>query len=184
MSIDRFLAASENAMAREDWYSVLALSLTIPEICASCVSPNETSRKRYTAWWKIYMEPIYTMKSGPVDQISTHVFLTANDAYALRCSFLHSGTDVIDGQRAQEVLTRVRFIGPVAAGDRRLHRIQDGSVLHLNVLCFGIEVVTAVRSWLHDICSDRDICARLSGLIDIHERIDGPPDFGPRIRFT
>lgn len=115
----------------------------MPDICANIVNPDISSKVRYINWYNRYMKEKYTSYIGPDKK--EHIFLCAEDCYALRCSFLHEGGDNIEEQRAREVLNSFHFTIP--QNGIILHNNQSGQVLQLQIDIFCTDICESVRSW-------------------------------------
>jgi hypothetical protein len=83
--IGHFTNAIRKSLKEENWYAALSVALTLPDICGKLQNPDLGSSRRYVMWFNDYLKPMYTGKVGP-DRIE-HVFLSGEDAYALRCSY-------------------------------------------------------------------------------------------------
>ncbi len=69
----------ERALSAGLYYLALAMSLSLPDICAALESPDgETSGQRYKRWCDVWFLPCYPE-------------LTSLDLYSLRCGVLHQG---------------------------------------------------------------------------------------------
>ncbi|MBA7504750.1 hypothetical protein ES706_03404 [subsurface metagenome] len=100
----------ESSIKAENWYAALILTLTLPDIAGKIDNPNSASNSRYAAWFDKYVGEKYKAKIG-ADKVE-HIFLSGNDCYALRCSFLHEGKSEIVHQRARNVLDDFEFVVP------------------------------------------------------------------------
>ena len=153
--MERFLTSVEKSIQTENWYAALTMSLTLPDICGWLTTPDVKSQKRYETWFNTYLLPNYKSQfHGP-----EFTFLSGSDCYALRCAFLHEGTDEVLRQRAREVITRFAF------STTGSHRCLFDSVLLLNVQSFCAEICAAVRQWVHDVSGNVNIQLRLSELV-------------------
>jgi hypothetical protein len=74
------------------------LSLILPDICGKFKDSNKSFSERYPEWFDKYLGERY------------NGYLSGKDCYALRCSFLHEGSDGISQQRARKVLDYFVFI--------------------------------------------------------------------------
>jgi hypothetical protein len=75
--LHRYLADIHHAMNAGAFYSALALSVAIPDICGGIEYPDEKKvAKRYQDWFD---QCCYMLQS----------YLSAADCYAIRCSYLH-----------------------------------------------------------------------------------------------
>src|SRR6266851_8533311 len=106
--MNRFITAIRNATAQRNWYAALVTALALPDICGFLESPNVGSQQRYIRWFNQYLLGRYTGLVGE----ESHVFLSGEDCYALRCSYLHEGGDNIMRQRARAALESFRFVAP------------------------------------------------------------------------
>jgi hypothetical protein len=138
-----------DAIDREAWYGALSLALALPDICAAVEAVDgKTSGARYAAWWDRWVGPAYKGEIGP-QHIPTTA-LSGNDAYALRCSFLHQGIADIEQQRARDVLKRFTFTVPNADGGTWHCVIIDNEVLQLTVSHYARDVADAAEAWVND----------------------------------
>lgn len=90
--MEHLIAAVRDALAKESWYAALALSLTLPDTCASIEDPGPHKSSRRTIAWFDAHAAKYFRPSPPVGQ----QFLTGEDFWKLRCSFLHQGDFDVD----------------------------------------------------------------------------------------
>jgi hypothetical protein len=75
-----------------------------------------------------------------------HVFLHAEDAYALRCAFLHEGRSDIEEQRARKALSNFRFVA--APAGTIIHCNLSNDVLQLQVDIFCEDICRAASEWV------------------------------------
>lgn len=162
--MNNFVQALDMSINTQNWYSVLFISLTLPDICGKIDEPSKNSKERTINWYNKYLKQAYTHRFE--QDGSVHVFLSGSDFYALRCAYLHEGSDDIKTQRAQEILEKFRFVQPMS--DKSfIHRNQNNSTLQLQVSQFGRDVMEAVNSWLKDIEADADKCQKINELLNI-----------------
>ncbi len=164
--MNNFINAIRKALVGKNWYGALTVALILPDICGSLENPQNKSQIRYIEWFDKYLKEEYTHEVGANHTL--HNFLSGEDCYALRCSFLHEGSDTISHQRVRIALNNFYFIS-----DKNLHRNQSNSTLQLSVQIFCEEMCTATEKWLKDVSNNNDITMRLSELIVIHN-IDDP----------
>lgn len=162
--MQNFLNALDTSLKTKNWYSVLFISLTLPDICGKIDEPDKGSRQRTENWFNKYLKPTYTSRISP-DQ-EEHTFLTGSDFYALRCAYLHEGSDNISGQRAQAVLDNFKFVQPLTS-NVTIHRNQIGTTLQLQVDRFGEEVLQALTRWVDQISADSEKSEKLNELLNI-----------------
>ncbi len=61
--MNHFINALETSIQTENWYSVLFISLSLPDICGKIDEPNEkSSKKRMINWFNKYLKSVYTRK--------------------------------------------------------------------------------------------------------------------------
>lgn len=160
--MESFVKALELSLISKNWYSVLFISLTLPDICGKVDYPDAGSKKRTINWFKKYIEPSYTITSCGSDR----VFLSGTDFYALRCALLHEGQDDISTQKAREVLERFKFVQPVHQGVH-VHNNLLNNTLQLQVDQFGEDVLKAVKTWLKDIEHDVVRISKIQSMLSI-----------------
>jgi hypothetical protein len=167
--VQRFTDSIRQSVKTQDWYGALMSALTLPDICGKLETTNEGSKARSVRWLKQWIEPLYTHKIGPDKR--EHVFLSAEDCYALRCSFLHEGTSNIEEQRARKALEDFHFITPIPG--MSVHCNQSNNSLQLQVDVFCIEIAGAIDKWAASVASDQAIQERMGSLIVIHDSAKG-----------
>lgn len=156
-----FVAAARRAAAEDIWFAAIALALTLPDVCASVDDPGPgKSKARFVRWWDDYMAFRYVVRPDPDEDYEPFTYVPGEVAYALRCSYLHAGTDVVssDGQR-------VRFLGPPNSGHVGFDP-KTGAVF-LGLEPFVEWVCQAVERWLADRRDDPEAMSRLDGLTTI-----------------
>lgn len=155
--MERFIEAIEKSIESKNWYSGLALALTLPDICGRLENPNVGSQRRFEAWFEKYMLPNYKSDFHGPD----FTFLSGSDCYALRCAFLHEGRDDVELQRAQEVVTRFAF------STTGSHKCMFDTVLLLNLQSFCAEICTGGQKWLEDNENNPEVQNRIKELLVI-----------------
>ncbi|MCZ3129148.1 hypothetical protein NYY92_15275 [Acinetobacter baumannii] len=161
--MNHFINALETSIQTENWYSVLFISLSLPDICGKIDEPTLGSKQRTINWFNKYLKKIYTIKIGP-NRIE-HTFLSGSDFYALRCAYLHEGSDDITSQIAKETLERFKFVQPNK--NVCIHRNQIDNTLQLQVSEFGKEILEAVKEWTDDVSKDPIKKVKLEKLLNI-----------------
>lgn len=159
--MDRFTKAISDALDAENWFAALSLSLMLPDICGSLETPRAQNGERYKRWYTQWIQPVYTtIFSGS----TPYVFLTADDCWQLRCSYLHAGNGEI---KTKNTLDSFHFIEPPGNGNV-VHRNQIGGVLQLQIDVFCRDFIDAVARWDSSVISDADIQARKKLLLGMH----------------
>lgn len=138
------IQAVEIALATRNWYGALAVALTLPDICGKIDAPTAGSRARYAQWFETYVGHKYVSYVG-VDR-QRHVFLSGDDCYALRCAYLHEGSDDITLQRARDALDRFRMV--VSPPGSVFHNNRVNSKLQLDVAHFCRDILSGIHQWL------------------------------------
>jgi hypothetical protein len=121
--------------------------------------PGEASSTRYAKW--------FDAKLGGLNRRDIAgtwvVFLSGMDCYALRCSYLHQGSDDITTQKKRETLEKFHVTTMNA------HRVRSGGkFLMLNVYEFCREMSDAVDAWATAKATDPAISAEIAELLTIH----------------
>lgn len=164
ITLSDFVTAALQAGEQENWLAALALALTLPDICAAVDDPGpHKSRARYAKWWDQYVAPQYLATPGPKDDWVVHSYLPGQDAFYLRCSYLHAGTDVMDGKN--QLMNRVRFLGP--SNVRRFGLDEETRTLTIPINMFVESVCSGVGAWVADHANDSQAQERLAGLISV-----------------
>lgn len=164
--MNRFITAIKAALSTENYYAALLMAITIPDICGNLENPEKKSQERYVEWFNRYMVDKYTVMVGG----GSYVFLSGEDCYALRCSFIHEGVDNIMTQRARKALTSFIFVKP---GRNIIHRNQCDDKLQLQVDMFCLEICQAVEQWVKEVVnSNQAVQKRCQELLTIHSQED------------
>lgn len=93
--VELYVIDIANALRNKCYFSALALSLALPDICGAAEYPNETSTaKRYIEWYNKYLgEYMSNEEDTP--------FLSGEVVYNLRNTFLHTGSPNIDSSKVK-----------------------------------------------------------------------------------
>jgi len=166
----RFTDSIRISVETKNWYSALSMALAIPDVCGRLERPDQRSQARYIAWFQKWLEAKFTANIGSAR--TKHVFLCAEDCYALRCSFLHEGGDNILDQRARKALDDFHFITPPGDG-LVVHMNQSTSTLQLQVDIFAMDMAEAVDAWANSVANDVQIQERMKALLVIHDSSRG-----------
>ncbi|MBI4087154.1 hypothetical protein HY416_04220 [Candidatus Kaiserbacteria bacterium] len=156
--MENIIDSISKAIRDKNWYSALAVSLMIPDICTA-LEHERTNGGRYADWFQENL-------------IQYDGFLSGNDCYALRCSLLHEARDDITTQRCRDVLERYLFttsglhLGLFTENYLNGERIP--SILVLNVQHFCEDVCAAATKWLEANKRDAQIQTRLGQTIKIY----------------
>jgi len=171
-----FVEAVEKAIEAKNFYGALFIALTLPDICGKIEFPKMPSSKRYIKWFDKYMSDKYSSEGT--------IFLSGEDCYALRCSFLHEGKDDITEQKARGILEEFMFMteGPHCnlSQNNYVNGKRTKTFLQLRVDRFCSDICVAVKQWLKDVSSNKKIMEELNNTIKIYKpgSIKGGIKFG------
>lgn len=158
----------------KNWFSAIALTLTIPDICAKITDGKKSSGSKYAAWFNDFVgdkyKTNYTQKrldwlkeKAPeaYEELKHQTRLSGNDCYALRCAFLHEGESEILNQRAQEILNEIQFVEPNTKLIVHGTIINKKLILHIDT--FSNHIIQGVQKWKLTLNEDqRDSLTRLA----------------------
>lgn len=169
-----FIAALKGAVETRNVFAALLITVSLPDIAGALMLPDEPNAgPRYKAWWTKYLLATYTRPASTVDE--EIIYLSASDAWALRCAILHQGSDIIDGQRTQETLNKFVFVQP--RGRMVVHQNlsggPNGSSLNLQVDQFAGDVISGVEQFLLEYKDDVAFQGRLNDLVKIDDLSKG-----------
>lgn len=159
--MENLLKSVRQNLDTDNWYSALILSLTLPDICGGLENKPQ-GNKRYSDWFEKYLNNKY---AG---------FLSGDDCYALRCSFLHEGTNNIEKQRVRRVLDQFIFlprgshlisISKSILGDPKY---DNKSILQMSVERFCLDIVAAVEVWMKDNQNNQTVQNNLKNMLEIN----------------
>jgi len=164
--IDKYIEAVRTALVHRNWYAALSLALVLPEICGKIEKPNGKSKETYEKWFDTYVAPKYARRTP----LGPHQFLSGTDCYALRCAFLHEGTDNLTRQRARKALHRFRFVAPRAG--YFVHLNQTGTTLQVQVDVFCNDICNGVLQWVEENARQTRIQEEMKKLLVVEDVSD------------
>ncbi|WP_336635387.1 hypothetical protein [Lysinibacillus fusiformis] len=92
--MQNFSQSIEKSLNEENYYAAFALAVTLPDICIKLdETKKKGSKKPYIQWFEEYVGERYRIS---VEGKGETIFLDGNNAYAIRCSFLHGGDGEIE----------------------------------------------------------------------------------------
>jgi len=156
------LASLQLSVDNKNWYGALLIALSIPDICSKLENPELYTNKRYPDWFDKYKD----------DNYKSH--LTGRDCYALRCSYLHEGSHIIEGQTIREIISKFSF-SPEGIHLCSFKNIYVGSkddgknICHLSVKNFCEDMIRFATKWLTVIESNKDIQNRINEMLKIND---------------
>lgn len=103
--IESYVCDIANSLKNKCYFSALALSLALPDICGAAEYPDETSTaKRYIEWCNKYLDEYMS------DDKDTP-YLSGEIVYNLRNTFLHTGSPNIDSSKVKNEANQLdRFV--------------------------------------------------------------------------
>ena len=150
------LEAARAAIAGQNWYAALFISMTLPDICCA-LEFGRASGEKYANWFDANL-PDYKP------------FLSGNDCYALRCALLHQGKDEIAHQKRRELLDQVLFMTTNAHLNvfkaAIIHGVKE-AFLQVSVAAFCEDLCVATEKWLDGHVGDQAVQARLDETLEI-----------------
>ena len=99
--IDIYVNDIMSALKNRSYFSALALSLALPDICGAVEYPNESVSERYIKWYKEQVEPSVKKEGKDNPDLSGEVI------YNLRNTFLHQGLPAVNSGKIKEESNRV-----------------------------------------------------------------------------
>src|SRR5665213_1121371 len=177
--LNSILQEIEHALAAKLYYLAIAVTLSVPDICACLENdpdkPEWAERKTYTRWCKDNLDTKFKN-------------ITGNDLYNIRGGVVHRGHFDHDKSR----FDRIMFIGPesrikahdiivtvapgVQFGGRDAAELRlSGDILQLDVMQFCQTVMAAARSWSIAKRDDPFVKRNLTNLV--RYRPNGLPPF-------
>lgn len=128
--MEAILNEVDRALRAKLYYVAIAMTLTIPDICAALESQNgETSGPKYKAWYNANMAARYPN-------------ITDVDIWSLRCGVLHQGRYGHPKMQYERIL----FTVPNAQNNV-FHNNIINDALNLDVILFCRDVVDCARIW-------------------------------------
>lgn len=124
----------EDALDSDLYYVALFCSLAVPDICGAVGSDDgEASGDKFASWFDRYVGAKY------------RGFLTGQDCYRFRCSFLHQGSS----QHPRSSYSRVLFVER-SATTNIFHCNIINDALNLDVRLFCRDVLEGAYAWLQE----------------------------------
>jgi hypothetical protein len=159
--LHRYLADIHYALKAGAFYSALALSVAIPDICGGIEYPDEKSvGKRYRDWFDQWCAMLQS-------------YLDAADCYAIRCSYLHQGIDEFSGPNAVAArLTHIEFTVGMTDGGWSLSYVPSAlgpeakGAVRIPVEDFCRDMTTSADAWCRSRSSDPRVASALARLIE------------------
>ena len=160
--MEPYLEAIQKCIEQENWYGALALSLSIPDICAG-MNNEPQGKSRYITWYNRYMDQKYS------DVVS------GADCYAFRCSFLHEGSgnterQPTDGRNIDRFIflptgPHLNTISNSVVGDPKY---DNRLIVQLSVKDFTHDLTVAARKWLRENKTSAVVSENIDNILKIH----------------
>lgn len=132
--VELYVNDIENALKNKSYFSALAMSLALPDICGAAEYPNETSTaKRYIEWYNKYLGEYMSDDRG-------NPYLSGEIVYNLRNTFLHTGSPNIDSNKIKDEANQL---------DRFMLFLGDGT--EMCVTLFINTSIVKLRSMIVDV---------------------------------
>lgn len=172
----------KQSIQSKNWYSAIAIALTIPDICAKITDGNKSNASKYAKWFDNFVGDNYktNYSKGQLEMVRKYsteedyqnllkgTKLSGNDCYALRCAYLHEGTGEIITQRAREILDEIKFSEPNDQMNMHGSIINNKLVLHIDEFCEHI--LEGVEKWLNSLDEEQTI--RLNFFLKVKDIFD------------
>jgi len=131
------------AVNDKNWHSALALTLTLPDICAR-IETGQKGKRRYIKWWTDNFGHSHAYGSGPSEHVK------GEEVYLLRCAYLHEGSDSLDAADRQKLNALIEKFKFVISND---HLKKQRTTVLLNVQTFCLDMCSRVEGWEKNVLS-------------------------------
>lgn len=160
--MEGYLNSLQEAIDNKNWYAVIIISLTLPDICAGLEKGGKTYRRDYINW---------TNKNF-MTQYGNN-FFSGEDVYVLRCAILHRGTEDLTSQPAKKVIDKFLFIAPVDGVTMDSNSfVSERTIIQLQTDILGNNMIRAVRNWIEENKNNSQINKEAEKIIEIHTAFD------------
>jgi hypothetical protein len=157
--LSQYLRDIPAAMKGGSPFSALALTLALPDICGSIEyaelnRPNQVG-ERYRKW---------------CDEWAKMVTVSGADCYALRCAYLHNGTDEFRGPAARlAIFNRIEFTFGQAGGGWLSNAIPSdgGQMVRTPHETFCRDMIGAAEGWRRTRITDPRVTEAIAGLMSL-----------------
>lgn len=169
------------SLENRNWYSAIAVSLMLPDICSKITDGQKGSGRKYAEWFDNYVGYLYksNYSENQIEMARIHnspnlegmirgTKLSGNDCYALRCAYLHEGLGEITEQRAREILDEIKFLEPNYQFNMHGSIVNNKLVLHIDEFCQHI--LDGIDTWVNSL--DEDQIQRLNSFMTVKNIFD------------
>ncbi len=161
-SLQQFLHEVQRALAAELFFSAIAISLSVPDVCSALeCDPGKiwTTPEKYKNWFDLHVAQSFKT-------------LTSDDCYRLRCGVLHQGNFGHPKSRYDRVVflapnKSFRLSGDIlvtSAPGVNFGSVQ-GKVLQIEALWFCQQFISAARNWAETKRQDPNVQTNLPNLV-------------------
>lgn len=162
----QFTESIEKSLNSKNYFAALNMALTLPDICCSLEDETRrTSGKKYAEWFKKYVGSKYSSKIG-CEETET-IFLSGEECFALRCTYLHKGVNHIEDEKIlrdyEGGSKKIEFMAEMNSDC-----IKINGVLLLKLENFCCNIIVGVNQWLSDKKDSFVIRNRMSEIPEIH----------------
>lgn len=148
--MQRFTDSIRKALADENWFAALFMSLALPDICGAIENPDENVGARYRKWFRAYLGDKY--EKGVAG-------FTANDCYKFRCKCLHQGLVERDNSE--------KFCLSPPVPPHRFHLINIGGLIQVQIDILCEDICQGVDKWREEVKDNKEIQQRIAELIKL-----------------
>ena len=162
------------SLEQDRWYGALGIALALPDICAKLERQTGGNGDKYRRWFDANIGEQHTH----LLQDQTSVQMRGDDAWQLRCAYLHSGdVDIAPDTSGARSHHRFRFIHlyPKFGGIPR-QVVDDELMVEVDEFCEDMCVM--VERWMTNVDGDSAIQERIAAMPMVFEVRPGVEDHG------
>lgn len=165
--LNELIFALRACIGSGNWYAALALAMMLPDVAGAATWPElrgeGKSKARVTRWVREYVG---------------EDLMCADDFYALRCAYLHTGSEDLSGQRARRFFARVHLTVSPPTCESIFNRIKvgDDEILSHDVDELCRRVLRAAFHWYNGLPLTDDRKAYELGLLTLRAAFSDTPD--------
>lgn len=140
-------------------HAALALTLTIPDVCAALISPKgKSSGPAYAAWFDAQMPSYLGHLSG-------------KDLYSIRSGFLHEARSDRPHMQWERVIFNTAGMHRMTLEGNRFNGVRLPDTYVINVALFGAEVIEAAERWFEENRDDPAVIANSPFVVRHREEV-------------
>ncbi|MEG1313534.1 MAG: hypothetical protein RSD40_04390 [Bacilli bacterium] len=163
--LSQFTDSITNSLATKNYFAALIMALTLPDICCSLEDEQRrTNVTKYAAWFTKYVGHNYVHALGGSPDET--IFLTGEECYALRCTYLHKGFNQIEDEKAVrdyiDSAKRIEFMAEMSSDCLKVN-----GVLLLKLENFCQYIIQGVNQWLTENTKNSTINRRMLEIPEI-----------------